>query len=105
MDDINRPLRRLEIAQRIQELRRRAAEESRPPAPADVAPLRTTAGPAAQPAAAPAGGPVAAPAGGPVAAPAGEPVHRPFDEQGDDSAAATIATLLRGGQTWILDQG
>ena len=97
MDDINRPLRRLEIAQRIQELRRRAAEESRPPAPADVAPLRTTAGPAAQPA--------AAPAGGPVAAPAGEPVHRPFHEQGDDSAAATIATLLRGGQTWILDQG
>lgn len=116
MSDINRPLRRLEIARRIQELRDRAAQEAVPAAPeADAAP-ETVDTPETD--AAPETGREirdGAPRHLADSEPRDVPEEIPDDAQpagpdaflpGEDaSAAATIASLLRGGQTWILDRG
>jgi hypothetical protein len=99
MTDINRPLRRLEVARRIQELRdRAAAEEADVPqtGPAAVLPADAVPAPDDARAAEPVS-PVDDPA-----APVDEPAA-PVDDE--SSAAATIASLLRGGQTWLLDRG
>jgi len=87
MDDVNRPLRRLEIAQRIKDLREKATV------------LQTEAGEATARAAA------AQPVAGPALATFPPSPPEAADETDDDSAASTIASLLRGGQTWMLDQG
>jgi hypothetical protein len=124
--DINRPLRRLEIAQRIQELRDKAnAEHLASDASTDAVVASAAVDPVPVAATPVAPTPVAPTPVAPVQPPrdvAPElPVQRVHGEgavppavelpvfdgttegMADDSAAATIASLLRGGQTWLLN--
>jgi hypothetical protein len=131
MEDVNRPMRRMEIAQRIQDLRKKASvqAEAAEAAARDLADdavhepvLASSAGAELDATAVvtddtttavaddtkadvtvrPQGGPPAPEVTSPsVAVPASEGPGEPDD----DSSASAIASLLRGGQTWILDQG